>query len=151
MNNTKKLLLSCLVAFVLAGCVTPNEVVYENPPGSGIQQTNVVYAPDPRLIEGIDKAILIHDSLSPVNPYAPLTRPLVDGIGALLIAGAGLLAAFKNKQAKNSASALKTIVDGVESLDINTAALTKEAIGKVASVRGTEAVTKKEVSAAKSS
>lgn len=144
----KTLFAPILLAAVLIGCVTPQKTVYEDPPGSGSYTTNTAYAPDPRLVEAVDKAKQVHDSLDPLNPYAPLTRPLVDGVGALLIAGAGLLAAFKNRQANNTKAALKTVVEGVEAMGVAADAV-KVSIGTVAANKGTGAVTKKAVTEAK--
>lgn len=144
MKGPYKFVLVAILATVLVGCTTPQEVVYEDPPGSGNQVTNIVYQPDPRLQEGIDKALAVHDGLSPLNPYATLTQPLIQGVGNVLLLGAALVAAFKNNQKKK---ALKAVIQGVEASP--DAPATKTSIGKMAEIQGTAAVTKAVVNSLK--
>jgi hypothetical protein len=130
-------LLSILCGLIVVGCVTSEPVVYEDPPGSGNEVTGNFYATDPQLEALKQKVLLTHDNTAPLNPYATLTRPVLEGGFMIAASLSALVAALKNRKLK---TALSTVVQGVDSAPDPEG--TKAAIGKIAEVKGTSAVTK---------
>lgn len=148
MKSFKTLFAIILVAAPLAfmtGCTTTREAVYENPPGSGTYETNLVYEVDPALTNALEKIQAIADIAVPA-PYQPLANPLISGVGAILIGISSWLAKKNNDKGK----ALSTVVKAVETLAPADADKVKDAVAKLAAGAGTAKVTKAEVTKIKS-
>jgi hypothetical protein len=153
--NKQPTILAFVAASVIAivaftGCVS-TDPVYSDVPGPNGEQvqigsTNYV---SPELQETLDKILLAHDGTASLNPYAPLTRPVIAGVGALLVAISSLIAGVKNRQASNASTALETIVQAVESTAPEVSDAVKASVKSTAAVKGTTTLVKTAVTAAK--
>jgi hypothetical protein len=138
-------IVAVLSMIIMVGCVKQEPVWGPVPGPSGepvqIGETTTV---DPKLQEVADKVMAAHDGTAALNPYAVFTGPVVQGFFGLLLAASTLVAGIKNR---NKAIALKTITAGVESAEGSDEV--KAAIGKIADLTGTSAVTKAVVNSIK--
>lgn len=126
---------------LLPGCVTkqqdnkPLPSIPWLPPAQPVAQTNIVVPPlpattgsnayvvDPRINQVIDTLKTVNASTAAVNPYAPITGFALDGVLALATGIAGLLAASKNKQAKQQAAAADSLAQVVVAKNLQNDAL----------------------------
>lgn len=97
MKTLKNLFLITVVAVSLTSCATKNA-------------TTGSYEIDPRVTEYIEKVKQAEAALAPVNPYAALTRPAVEVLGALALGISTLVVGIKNRNNKAAAASLAQTV-----------------------------------------
>lgn len=100
----KKLILPLLIAsVVIVGCVTKN-------PNHATDPTQPAYVVSPSLTNALVSAGGVAAATAPVNPYAPLTNPLVEIIGSALLVTSAWLAKKKSDHAKAADALAETVV-----------------------------------------
>ena len=106
------------LALIATGCnsvaPSPNPTFIPSAPASATNQPTVPNVSLPALISGVSNAVVEGEAIAaPLNPYAPLTTPLVGSVlGGLSILLAGL-AKRKSDQANASADAAAVMATGI--------------------------------------
>lgn len=124
----KKLIASCFMLLLLAGCLTTPTPVVTPAPGGGTQ-TNYLSAPAP----------WVGQTQAGVSAVAPFIPPpwgtIIGGAGILLGTVASAYAASQNNKAKSATAVSQSIIEGVESLG-TAAAPVKVAVANAALANG---------------
>ncbi len=100
-TTLRSFLIVCVAVLAFVACTTTE--VKENPPGSGILQTNDIV--HPKLTAGLEAAKAVNDASAPFNPW--------HGLGAIIIGGIASSASWWAKY-KNTRRQLEAVIEGVE-------------------------------------
>jgi len=91
-----------VLAAILIGCTTQNPNWTKPLPGQPDTNTAPQFIPDPKIHSYSNSIIMGVDATAPVNPYAGLTRPLVE-------AGLGLFGLISTYVARKKSGALNSM------------------------------------------
>ena len=106
------------LALMAAACSSiapsPNPTFIPSAPASATNQPTIPNVQLPALISGVSNAVVEGEAIAaPLNPYAPLTTPLVGSVLGGLSIVLGWLAKKKSDQANASAAAAGVMATGI--------------------------------------